>query len=135
MAETFELELATPERLMLREEVTELQIPARNGFIGVLPKHAPLLSELATGFVVYVAGGRRHYMALNGGFVEVLPDKVRVLADTAEKAEEIDVKRAEAAMRRAQDRLAHPSRGIDIARALSALERAQARIEAARKKG
>ena len=135
MAETFQLELATPERLLVREEVTEAQIPGKEGYIGVLPDHAPLLSELKPGFLSYTAGGRKNYLALTGGFVEVMPEKVRVLASAAERADEIDVARAEASMKRAQERLARPVHGIDVARALSALMRAEARIEAAKHKG
>jgi F-type H+-transporting ATPase subunit epsilon len=132
MAETFELELATPERLVLREQVSEAQIPAQNGFIGVLPGHAPLLTELATGYLSYKVHGKTHFMALNSGFMEVMPEKVRILADTAEKAVEIDVKRAEEALRRSQQRISNPALGIDVARALYSMQRAQARLEAAR---
>lgn len=131
MAETFDLEVATPERLVIREAATEAQIPAKNGYIGVLPGHAPLLSQLGTGYASYTANGRKFYFALNGGFVEVLPDKVRVLAETVEKAEEIDVQRAEAALRRAQQQLSDPHVEVDPALALSAMFRAQARLEAA----
>jgi F-type H+-transporting ATPase subunit epsilon len=130
--EVFDLELATPERLVLREKVSEAQIPVRNGYIGVMPGHAPLLSEMGCGYVSYQSGGRRYYMAVNGGFAEVLPDKVRVLVTSAERSEEIDVQRAEAALKRAQERLAGPNIGVDVARALSAMERAQARIDAAK---
>lgn len=129
MAETFNLEVATPERLVFREAATEAQLPCKNGYIGVLPGHSPLLSELGIGYASYVAGGRKAYFALHGGFVEVLPDKVRVLAETVEKAEEIDVKRAEAAYRRAQEQLAEPHVETDPALALSAMFRAQARLD------
>src|SRR5882724_34254 len=108
MAETFVLEVATPERLVIRESATEAQIPAKGGYIGVLPGHAPLLSELGTGYASYVAEGRKYYLAIHDGFVEVLPDKVRVLATAVEKAEEIDVQRAEAALRKAQEQLQRP---------------------------
>src|ERR1700704_1828773 len=93
MADTFDIEVATPERLIFREAATEAQIPCKNGYIGVLPGHAPLLSELGIGYASYMAGGRKSYFAVHGGFVEVLPDKVRVLAGTVEKADEIGVKR------------------------------------------
>jgi F-type H+-transporting ATPase subunit epsilon len=129
MAETFSIEVATPERLVFREAATEAQIPCKNGYIGVLPGHAPLLSELGVGYASYMADGRKSYFAVNGGFVEVLPDKVRVLADTVEKAEEIDVKRAEAAYRRAQEQLADTHVEMDPALALSAMFRAQARLD------
>src|SRR5215210_4570438 len=116
MAETFFLEVATPERLVIREAAIEAQIPAKNGYIGVLPGHAPLLSELGTGYASFVSGGRKTMFAVNGGFVEVLPDKVRVLAETVEKADEIDVQRAEAALKRAQERLSSPHVEVDPAR-------------------
>ena len=132
MADTFELELATPERLLMREQVSEAQIPGSNGYLGILPGHAPLLSELMPGYMSYTSGGRKFFLAIRGGFVEVLPDKVRVLADAAERAEEIDVQRAEAALKRAQERLTEPHVEIDVARALSAMHRAEARLEAAR---
>lgn len=131
MAETFELEVATPERLVTREQVTEAQFPTTDGYIGILPGHAPLLSKLGTGYATYVAAGRKFYLAMDAGFIEVLQGKVRVLADRVEKADEIDVKRAEEALQRAQERLATPRVEMDIARALSAMQRAQARIDAA----
>jgi F-type H+-transporting ATPase subunit epsilon len=129
MADTFNLEVATPERLVFLEAATEAQIPCKDGYIGVLPGHAPLLSELGIGYASYVAGGRKFYFALHGGFVEVLPDKVRLLAETLEKAEEIDVKRAEAALRRSQEQLANPHVEVDPALALTAMFRAQARLD------
>jgi F-type H+-transporting ATPase subunit epsilon len=134
MADTFELEIATPDRLVLKETVTEAQIPAKNGYIGVLAGHAPLVSELSCGMLSYVSAGRKAHMAVCNGFVEVTPERTRLLATTAERADEIDVQRAQKALERAQERLGAPRTGVDIARALSALERAQARIEAARYK-
>lgn len=128
MPETIELEVATPERQLVRERVAEVQVPAKNGYLGVLPGHAPLLAELTTGFMYYTAGGRRWYLAVHGGFLEVLPDHVRVLATAAEKAEEIDVERARRALQRSQGEAAQ---GVDPAAALEAVRRAEARIEAA----
>ncbi len=134
MADAFLLEIATPERLLVRERVTEAQIPARNGYIGVLPEHAPLLAELGTGDLTYVAEGRRRHLAVEGGWVEVLRDAVRVLANVAEKADEIDGKRAEEALLRARNRLDHPDVALDVVRALNAMKRAQARLDAAKGK-
>jgi F-type H+-transporting ATPase subunit epsilon len=134
MAETFELEVVTPERLLVREQVTETEIPLENGYIGVLPGHAPLLGELGTGDLEYVADGRRRHMLVSGGWAEVLNGRVRVLATSAEKADEIDVARAEESRKRALDRLSHPLADLDTARALAALKRAQARVETAAKK-
>jgi F-type H+-transporting ATPase subunit epsilon len=134
MPDSIQLEVATPERLLVREAVADVQVPGANGYLGILPGHAPLLSMLGTGFLSYSAGPRRRYLSVCGGFLEVLPDHVRVLADVAERAEEIDVERAKAAMQRAQDAIMNPSVGIDPAAALDALLRAQTRIETAEKK-
>jgi F-type H+-transporting ATPase subunit epsilon len=134
MAETFDLEIATPDRLLVHEQVSQADIPLVNGYIGVLAGHSPLLGEIGTGDLVYTAGGRARHLAVAGGWVEVLGDHVRVLADHAEKADEIDMARAEEARKRALDRLSRPPGDLDVARALSALNRAQARLDAAAKK-
>jgi F-type H+-transporting ATPase subunit epsilon len=125
------LEVAVPERLLLRESVTHVQIPAFGGYLGVLPGHAPLMSKLGAGVLSFEArGSAKRYMSVHGGVVEVLPDHVRVLADAAEWAEEIDVQRAEQARRRANDLLQRHDMEIDVERAQRAIERAQARLEA-----
>jgi len=134
MADLLALELVTPERLLVREDVTTVQVPAKNGYLGVLPGHAPLLAELGTGSLYYETGGARHYIAVHGGFLEILSDHVRVLADAAERAEEIDVDRAKAALKRAEEQVSNPSEGVDPALALGNLARAQARIDAATQK-
>jgi len=132
MADVLQLEVATPERLLLREEVTEVQIPVKNGYVGILPGHAPLLAEIGIGMMSFVVDARKRYATVNRGFLEVLDDHVRVLTDTAERADEIDVARAQAALERAQKRLAATNEpGLDVARALSAFERATARLTAA----
>jgi F-type H+-transporting ATPase subunit epsilon len=132
MAGTFQLEVATPERLLVREQVSEVQVPAANGYLGILPEHAALLAPLGTGVLSYVVSGHRRSMAIANGYLEVLGGNARVLADVAENADEIDVKRAETALRRAEDRLSHPDVALDVARALNAAKRAQARLETAR---
>jgi F-type H+-transporting ATPase subunit epsilon len=134
MAEALSLEIVTPERLLVREEVTAVQVPAANGYLGILPGHAPLLAELGTGFLNYEAGGKRWYLAVHGGYLEILADKVRVLATAAERAEEIDVERAKVAMKRAQEEMFNASLGVDPAAALNAMARAQARLDAAAQK-
>ena len=134
MAEAFQLEVATPERLIVEERVTEAQIPARDGYLGVLPGHAPLVAELKSGVMSYMTGGSTRYLAIHGGFVEVLPEQVRVLADIGERAEEIDVPRAQAALTRAQRTLEDAYVDLDPASALAEMQRAQARLEAAAKK-
>jgi len=87
MPDTIELEIATPERQLVREEVSEVQLPGKSGYMGILPGHAALLGQLGTGFLSYTVSGRKRYLSVQGGFVEVLPDHVRVLANTAERAE------------------------------------------------
>nr|AUN35889.1 ATP synthase epsilon chain [uncultured bacterium] len=134
MPELLELEVATPERQLVREEVSEVQVPGRNGYLGILPGHAALLSMLGTGFLQYVAGGKRRYLSIQGGFVEVLPDHVRVLANVAERAEEIDVERARQDLAKAQEEVINPALGVDPAVALDALAWAQARIDATQQK-
>ena len=133
MAETFELEVATPDRLLVKEQVTEAQIPALNGFLGVLPEHAPLLSELGSGLLTYSIGGKSRSVVVSGGWVEVQPHGTRVLAKTAERPDEIDLKRAQESLDRAERRLKE-SGEWDITRALRAAERARVRVEAASKK-
>jgi F-type H+-transporting ATPase subunit epsilon len=134
MADTFEIEIATPERLLGREKAVRAQIPAKDGYIGVLPDHAALLSQLGSGALTYTTPeDHRFSLAISGGFVEINDNVVRVLSDVAEKGQEIDVSRAEKALKRAQDAMGNPALGIDIASALGAALRAQARIDAARK--
>ena len=134
MADTFEIEIATPERLLAREQAIRAQIPAAEGYIGVLPDHAPLLSELGIGAMTYTTpGDHRFSLAVRGGFLEINNNVVRVLTDIAEKADEIDVSQAEKDLKQAQDAMINPALGIDIASALIAARHAQARIDAARK--
>jgi F-type H+-transporting ATPase subunit epsilon len=134
LADSIELEVVTPERQLVKESVTEAQIPAREGYIGVLPGHAPLLSLLGSGPLTYSPkGGPRKVLAIHGGFVEVLPDHIRVLANLAERAEEIDLEKARAALKQANERLTmHDQSGAtDPAVALSESELARARVDAA----
>jgi len=131
MAETLELEVATPERELVREQVSEVQLPGKEGYMGVLPGHAPLLGLLGIGTLSYVVGGHKRYLSIHGGFLEILDDHVRVLADLAERAEEIDIQRARAALQRSQEQAINPALGVEPAEALAAVMRAQARIAAA----
>ena len=123
----FTLEIATPERLLVREEVSEVQIPGRSGYFGVLPEHAPLISELKSGVLSYVAGSQTHVLAVLGGFVEVLPDKVRVLADEAKRKDEIDSAAAQSELDQANSAL---SGAENPQAALLQVERAQALVDA-----
>lgn len=132
-AETFRLEIASPERMLVNEAVTETSIPGEQGMLGILPGHAPLLSELGTGDLSYtLLNGQKHFMAVQGGYVEISGNHVRVAARNAEFANEIDVARAQVALKRATDRVANPLPGVDIGRALNAMKRAQARLNAAK---
>ena len=134
MADTFEIEIATPERLLAREQAIRAQIPAADGYIGVLPDHAPLLSELGIGAMTYTTpGDHRFSLAIRGGFLEIYNNVVRVLTDFADKGQEIDVTQAEKDLKHAQDAMLDPALGMDIAAALIAVRHAQARIDAARK--
>ncbi len=133
MADTFTLEVVTPARQVVNEAVNEAQIPVLGGYIGVLPGHTPLLAEMGIGELSYQVGNREFFCTAIGGFVEVLADRVIVLADAAERAEEINVARAEAALARAQKRLATPN--VDWKRAGEAFARAQVRLQVAAKAG
>jgi F-type H+-transporting ATPase subunit epsilon len=134
MADTLSLEVATPERALVREQVSDLQVPGKEGYMGILPGHAPLLGMLGIGTLTYVSDGKRRYLSIHQGFVEVLEDHVRVLADVAERAEEIDVRRARLALERAQEAGLNPALGVDPGAALLAMARAQARIATAEMK-
>ena len=136
MSDTFTLEVVTPARLVVREAVNEAQIPVRGGYIGVLPGHTPLLAEMGIGELSYHVGGRVHSCTAFGGFVEVLADRVIVLADSAERADEIDVARAQAARERALKRLGNPNDpNTDWQRVEDALQRAEVRLQVAAKSG
>jgi F-type H+-transporting ATPase subunit epsilon len=128
------LEIVTPDRQVVRESVLAVSVPGQEGYLGILPGHAPLLSLLKPGEMSYTRNGVSHYLAVSWGFVEVLPDRVIVLAETGERAEEIDVSRAERAKQRADERLGKlTDPTIDRERAQRALERAMARLSAAAK--
>ena len=134
MAEgTLDLTIVTPDRAVVREVVDEVQAPGADGYFGVLPGHAPLFSELKVGEVGYRKGGRWFFLSVAWGFVEVLPNQVRVLAETAERAQEIDLDRALRAKQRAEERIAKGGDDVDYNRALVALERALVRIQVSRK--
>ncbi|MCL4793020.1 MAG: F0F1 ATP synthase subunit epsilon [Bryobacteraceae bacterium] len=136
MAGALTLEIATPERLLLREQVSEVVLPGASGALGILPEHAPLLTELGPGELAYVPeGGQRKFIAIRGGWAEVLPDHVRVIATGAEFGDEIDVKRAEEALKRAEMNLSSAKEDLDTVKALNKMRRAQARLETAKHSG
>jgi F-type H+-transporting ATPase subunit epsilon len=131
-----QLEIVTPDRQVVHDLVESVTIPGKGGYLGILPGHAPLLSELRTGEVVYSRDGTKHYLAVSWGFAEVLPSRVIILVQTAERAEEIDLARAERALERAEERLKEfTDPTIDAERAREAYGRALARLQAARRSG
>ena len=125
-------EVVTPERKILGEEVESVIAPGTEGYLGVLPRHTPLLTTLKPGVVSYrKVGGKMEQMAVSGGFMEAGPDRVVILADTAELSTEIDVERARRSRKRAEERLRERPPGLDVARAEAALMRSLARLKAA----
>jgi F-type H+-transporting ATPase subunit epsilon len=123
------LQIITPERIVFEEEnVDSLTVPGAAGELTILPEHAALMTALKPGPVVMRRGGEEIDLALSGGFMEVRDDKIILLADTAERSDEIDAARAEEARERAREQLANRDSAVDFARALAALERAQARL-------
>jgi len=132
VADRLTLEVATPTRLVVSEAVDEIVAPGSQGYFGVLPGHAAFLTTLGIGELIYRVGRDEHYLAVAGGFAEVRNDKVIVLADSAERPEEIDRARAESARERAERRLAGRSESdVDYVRAIAALARALTRLQAA----
>ena len=125
---SLELQIVTPDRLLLREQVDEVEIPGSEGYFGVLPGHTPLLASLAVGEMWYRRGQEKTYLSIAFGFAEVLPDRVTILARLAERADDIDVERAEAARKRAEERLAQQQTAVDYERARTALLKSMARL-------
>ncbi|MGH9555987.1 MAG: F0F1 ATP synthase subunit epsilon [Terriglobales bacterium] len=131
---TFHLEIVTPDKLVVADSAEELQLPGKRGYLGILPGHAPLITELDVGELSYRREGRTVHLALAWGFAEILPDKVTILAETAERAEDIDAARAQRAKERAEERLKKLEPGTDFPRASSALQRALTRLQVAGRK-
>src|SRR5215510_11609173 len=125
------LEIVTPDRALLREDVDEVVVPGSEGELGILPGHTPLLASLKVGELWYRQGHERHSVVIAFGFVEVMPDRVTVLAQIAERAQDIDVARAERAKRRAEERVARPHADMDFERARVALIKALTRLQVA----
>jgi F-type H+-transporting ATPase subunit epsilon len=134
MPDTFQLEIVTPEKMVVRDSAEEAQIPGRNGYIGVLPGHAPLITELGAGEISYRSGGQWRRFSMAWGFAEVLPVRVTVLAETVEPAGEIDVPRAQQELKEAEQELKSAQTEEDFSIALGKVSRAQARIEVAQKR-
>lgn len=133
MAETFELEIATPERLLVHEQVMSAQIPAENGYLGVLPGHAPLFAQLGIGALSWVTDANRSVTVLvSQGFIEVRDNHVRVLADVAQPASEIDLAKAEQDLQQAEEQMMHPAPDADSAALVINYRNAMARVETAK---
>jgi F-type H+-transporting ATPase subunit epsilon len=130
---SIDLHIVTPDRGIVREQVDEVEIPGSQGYFGVLPGHTPMLAELAVGELWYRQGQEKTYLAIAYGFAEVLPDRVTVLAQIAERADEIDPSRAEQAKQRAEERLSQPAqlKDVDYERARVALVKSLARLQVA----
>lgn len=124
-----DLQIVTPERLLVQEQVDEVEIPGSKGYFGVLPGHTPMLASLAVGELWYRKGQEKQYLSIAFGFAEVLPDRVTILARLAERAEDIDIERAESARRRAEERLAQSKSDIDYERARTALSKSLLRLQ------
>jgi len=135
LPEKIQLDIVTPERAVLSEAVDELILPGTEGYLGVRPGHAPLLTTLKVGTILIRKGNERSYLAVSWGFVEVLPERVSILAETAERAEEIDTDRAVRAKERAEKRMKSADPDVDFRRAQVALEKALIRIQVASKAG
>ncbi len=132
---TIKLDIVTAERVVLSEDVEYVSAPGVDGILGILPRHQPLLTALTVGELHYKKGGQEFDFAIGGGFMEVRPDKVTVLADSAEHAEEIDEQRAEQARQRAQQTLKEKPRGdVEFARIEQSLRRAELRLKVARRR-
>ena len=134
VAHTFQLEIVTPEKKVVDTAASEAQIPGKDGYLGILPGHAPLITELAVGEISFRAGGEEQRLAVAWGFAEVLPDKVTILAEAAERPQEIDVARAQEAKSRAEALLKSNDPKVDYARAEDALQRAETRLSVAKEK-
>ncbi len=127
------LDIVTAERLVYSEEVDIVVAPGVEGQLGILPHHTPLMTTLQAGEMIIRKSGEEFSLAISGGFLEVRPDRIIVLADAAERDDEIDIARAEEAKRRAEARLSHPAAGVDVTRAEAALRRSLARLKVAEK--
>ncbi len=127
------LEIVTAERVVYSEQIDILVAPGVDGELGILPSHAPLLTMLKPGEIRVVRDGEESFMSVSGGFLEVIGEKITILADTAEHAGEIDAERAEAALKRAQERVEAAASDMDLERALASMRRSQVRLTVSRR--
>jgi F-type H+-transporting ATPase subunit epsilon len=128
---SLQLQIVSPDRSLVTEQVDEVEIPGADGYLGVLPGHTPLLTTLNVGELWYRQGQEKHYLSIAFGFAEVGPERVTILAQLAEKADEIDPARAEAAKKRAEERMVKPSADMDFERARIAMLKALIRLQVA----
>ena len=136
LPEAIELQVVTPQRHVLQETVQAIEIPGKEGYLGVLPGHAPLITELGIGILAYRKGPETRYLTIVHGYAEVLPDRVIVLAEISERAEEIDIERTRAAQARAQAELAKASAGSEEwQQQRLAVDRAMVRMQAVARLG
>lgn len=131
MASNLNLEVVTPQRLVFKNEIRSLVVPAAEGYLGILTNHAPIIVGLMPGVVKYCQEGNDCHLAITGGFMEVANNQATILASAAERPEEIDKARAQAAKERAEQRLKEKPPGLDVARAEFALKRAVIRLKVA----
>lgn len=129
------IEIVTPDRAIVHETVDEAGLPGAEGYLGVLPGHTPLLVKLQVGEIWFRRGSEKTYLHAAFGFAEILPDRIRILARTAERADEIDLERAEAAASRARERLASSASDVDFERARISLLKSLSRLDVARRMG
>ncbi len=134
MPTTFQLDIVSAERQISSDQVEVLVAPGVDGEMAILPSHAPLLTVLQPGEIRVVKNGEDTFIVVSGGFMEVMSEKVTILADTAERLDEIDIERAEAALKNAQERIAAAPADMDLQRALASMRRSQARIKVARRR-
>lgn len=135
LPEHLTIEIVTPDRAIVHETVDEAGLPGAEGYLGVLPGHTPLLVKLQVGEIWFRRGSEKTYLHAAFGFAEVLPDRIRILARTAERADEIDLERAEAAASRARERLASSASDVDFERARISLLKSLSRLDVARRMG
>jgi len=131
---SLQLEIVTAERIVYSERVDLLVAPGADGELGILPNHSPLLTTLKPGEIRVEQNGVTSYIAVTGGFLEVIANKATILADTAEYADEINEERAEEAMKRAEQRVESAASAMDLQRAVAAMRRSQVRLRVARRK-
>jgi len=131
---TFQLDIVSAERHVSSDQVEVLVAPGVDGEMAILPSHAPLLTVLKPGEIRVVKDGEDSFIVVSGGFMEVMPEKVTILADTAERLDEIDIERAEAALKAAEERIAEAPAAMDLERALASMRRSQVRIKVARRR-